>query len=427
VNTLLFFIATVVAVIYLIRKQPADRRTIFEPGVLTLALFSLCYLLPAVVAIVVGVDLVPAENLRAAVEVLSEYGLVFVVSFAFFYTATTALFSRFRITPRSSRKRLYPKPISCLVAAASILAVTKLILLAYGVGGGEYGEQYVVRMSMPAAISQGLNVMQGLQMMLILMFAAYGFNAYPSRKWKLLATFTVAVYLADMFFTHSRSNFVMLLLVLVAAYSFHGRPIGIKKEIAFAVLFILVLNAFAFLRVTESGSAPIEAATVLVPSEFLFIFRNAVHLSAVVGTPDFVAPPGTSYLQGLVSFIPKQINPGKWDLSGWYLEAYFPGAAESGSGLAFGIIPEAIVNFGLLSMFLQALLLAVVLNGIRVFAEKARWSGPNIWIVIYLYSFAAIYHLVRTESFALVGGFVLGFVVPYFVVRGVRKVTSLQI
>lgn len=417
--TLLFSIATIITFVILIRNQPIDRRTIFEPNVLILGLFSLCYLVPTL-AIVLGADILQIDNL-ASIELLSQYGFLFVLSFVFFNKALKQ-FPRRRVFP-APNLNIYWSPKKCFIGFALFFVITKIILKYYGVGDSdEYAAQYLVRASIPTIIAQGINTLQSAQWMFVYLLLASSFDS-STRKYSLrFIGFVFLVLLVDMWFTNSRSNFVSFSMLFMAAYTFYNRPIGLKKEIGFAMLFILIMGVFAFKRVVSDGAISFDLLSIMIPSEFVFIYQNALHFVSISGTSDFVQPPGSSYFQALIAFVPKQINAGKWDPAGWYVGEYFPGYVEQGGGLAFGMIPEAIINWGFISIIFQALVIATIFRIAYSYAYRNRFSGPNIWIVFYLYCFSLIYQEIRSQSFTIISGLFLGFVVPFLLLLVLSRI-----
>lgn len=421
--TLLFFISAMLAFIILLKSQPAGRRTIFEPGVVIVGLFSLCYLLPAL-AITFGGNILPSVNM-ASVELVSLYGFVFMLAFLFFYK-TMKVVSRVRVLPpKSISIRWSPK--SYFIGFILFFVITRMIFAYYGVrDSGDYTEQYIVRRSIPQIIAQSLNLLNCFQWMFIYLLLLSSFvSSARKRSWCFL-WITAFILFYDMWLSNSRSLFVTFVIVFIAAYIFHNRPIGLKKELVFAFLFILIMSVFSFKRVASDSARDIDFIDILIPGEFISVYRNATHLMSLSGTPDFVQPPGSSYLQSLIAFIPKQFNAGKWDLSTWYVREYFLSYYEAGGGLAFGIIPEALVNWGLISMVFQAFIIAAVFRVAYFSACRTRFSSSDIRPLFYLFSFSIIYHLIRSNSFSIFSGMFLGFIVPFltlFILSRI-KVTS---
>ena len=137
----------------------------------------------------------------------------------------------------------------------------------------------------------------------------------------------------------------------------------------------------------------------------------------------FVQPPGNSYLQSFIAFVPQQFNPQKWDLPSWYVNEYFPAYAKEGGGLAFGIIPEAVVNWGIYSIIFQAFIIAAIIRVAYFSSYRVRFKQVDIRVLFYLFCFSNIYSLVRSYSFSLIAGLMLGFIIP---VLGVYIINQLR-
>lgn len=417
----LFAVTTVLSLFLLLKAQPAGRRTIFEPGFLLVGLFSLCYLLPTLI-IVSGMDFYfPIDE--SYINKLSIYGVLFSLSFSIFYSKLKNL-SFGGIVYRYSTGNYLAKD-NCFLLFLIIFFITKIVSKFYGIGNsGEYGDQYLIRLSMPSYVSQILNMLESLKWMLIYIIFSYGFD-FSLRDNSLRIVFiTWTIFLLDMLLTNSRSNFVTYCIVAIAAYIFYNRPFGIKKEIFASFFFILALGCFSFIRDKSFGSLGLSMSQVLVPSEFLSIYANAMHFLSIIDTNDYIPPPGNPYLESLISFAPKQINTEKWDLASWYVNEYFPDFAEAGGGLAFGIIPEAIVTWREFSIIFQSFIIAAIFRVAYLSADQVRSFGPNVWVLFYFFCFSQVYQLIRANSFSIIASTVLGFVVPYLMLIMISKLFS---
>lgn len=417
--TFMFFIAVIGALFVLILIQPTGRRTLFEPGVLIVELFSLCYLLPAL-AVVSGADILPIVN-PDHVETVSLNGFMFVICFVFFYVGLKSFFSCVRIFPaRNVNVVLHPS--KCLMGFAVLFLITKLITGYFGVeDAADYGQQYIIRAAMPPIINQAIVLFQSFQWVFLYLLLASSFSDSNRNHSKRYILILALIFVSDMWLTNSRSNFVTFCIVFMAAYIFFKRPIGLVNEAIIGAIFVVVIGLFAFKRLDPERLIAPNLLDVLIPGEFTVIYGNAIHWVSMLDTTDFVPPPSSSYLQALIAFLPSKFNEGKWDVANWYVLEYFPAYAEAGGGLAFGIIPEAIINWGLLSIVFQAFVIAFIYRLAYSSAYSNRASGANVWVVFYLYSFASIYQLIRSHSFTIISGLVLGFVVPFLVLYFLSK------
>jgi oligosaccharide repeat unit polymerase len=416
-NTLIFLIATILAVFVLMAFDSRNRRSFFDPGVLIVLLFAFCYLLPTL-AVQSGLDVAVVTDDRGVVELLSLYGILFVLSFTFFYLRIGVFFDLHK-APNSNVSYSW-NPRICFALMVMCFVVQKVILAAYGVGSaGDYSDQYILRAEMAAEVSQFINLMGGVILISTAVFlcAAMAPSNYGNRRVTLLIAVTFVIYLVDMALTQARSNLITFIFLFVGVFSFYRSHIGLVKEILFSIILLLSMSLFALFRSSEfSSDYSISWITIVIPSEFISIYNNALQLLMIAESIDYVGPPGISYWQSLIAFIPKQFNPDKWDLALWYVSEYFPFYLKSGGGLAFGIIPEAIVNFGLVSIVFQAFVIAVCLKIGFIFGWRYRYLGANIFVLLYFFIFSLIYQLIRSNSFVIVSSIILGFLIPFIVI-----------
>ena len=179
--TLLFTISTILAFVVLLKSQPVGQRTLFEPGVIIVGLFSLCYLLPALV-ITFGGNILPGVN-AVTVELISLYGFVFVLAFSFFYRTLKAV-SRVRVLP-PKRISIGWSPRRYFIGFILVFVITRMIFAYYGVGdSGVYGDRYLARRSIPQIIRQSLILLNYIQWMFIFLLLSSSFVSTVSKQSK---------------------------------------------------------------------------------------------------------------------------------------------------------------------------------------------------------------------------------------------------
>jgi len=132
--------------------------------------------------------------------------------------------------------------------------------------------------------------------------------------------------------------------------------------------------------------------------EFDQVWANAIDLNqaSLRGTIDV---PYEVRFSEFFSFIPSQLLwSEKLDLSTWYLDSFYRTYKESGGGLAFGAISQAVIGGGILEALIRGLLLG------RLCFYLTRWfNGPtsNWWrFPLQLSMLISVYHSIRTTTFA---------------------------
>ena len=425
---IIFFISVIFSIFILLNMQNKlyRRLTIFDPGILFVSLFAACYLLPSLAILFFGeIDDTGLLLSNDSANRVSLYGVLFIWAFTISYLSI-GRGSRSRIGVRQSNIEL-PSLNSCVILYVVLFLASRITLAQFGASGAEsddYSLQYLVRSQMPSLVSQALNISRNLQFVLIYLILSYCFSLDTNRvlQWPLVTIGGLLV--VEMLVTKSRATFVIFLLLYFGARAFYGKSVGIKWEIFITFLVVLAMNTFAIMRSGDSSFG--DASVASIPSEFMSIYRNAVHLISIEGTGEFVNTPGVSYFQSIISFIPKQLYEDKWDLNLWYVTEYFPEYLAEGGGAAFGIIPEAIVNFGLISIVFQAIVIAFVIRVGSLMAYRYSLNRPNLWVLYYLLCFGFIYPMIRSDSFALIGSLFYGFFIPLLIIYLLLKVGILR-
>lgn len=416
--TTLYAIATIICFIVLIKDQPINHKSILYPNFLVLFLFSLVYLLPATIVVYGPIDYFQRIFDTDAVEAVSLYCLVFVLAFTGFNKALKE-----RRNPRS-----YSKPFLSMDYQPKFIfngwlftfLVTKFIFVSYGVYDSDYTNSYLVQQSLPLALAQGLKVLGGVNSIFAYLLMVSYFTSSSSKLPLRFISILFITYFIDMWITNSRSNFVISCVIFMCGYVFYGRTIGLMKELAISCVAIPLFGLFTIKRYTGETAISFDLIDFLVPGEFINVYSNAVHLMSL---SDSIRPPGSSYLQALISFVPSYIYPTKWDPASWYVGEYFPVDAAAGGGLAFGIVPEAIINWGLISIVFQAFVIVLIFKKAYSYAY---YSKHAMAIVFYLFCCGSAYQLVRNGSFSIIGGLFFGFIVPSLIVVVIGNMLEMQ-
>jgi oligosaccharide repeat unit polymerase len=399
-------------------------KTLFDLGFVVLCIFGGYYLLPSIIA--QFADLAGREIESERIALLMEYGTGFVLAFSISYLVFVRWALRTNISlpgQRVCRKGDWK-------LALGLFLGFEAMHVAIGAYYIDLSSDYIVTYAQAQAIPDGIRHIYSYMAILsmvaeIVLLRALKVASVRLERW-LLVVLTV-VHLAQTLVTQSRQYFVRFLIMLVFQTGLNQRRgrVPMIIQVAGVGIFVVLLNVMAMIRGMNEGAdmSGVAAVDVLVPSEFITVYLNAYLLAGLRLEDSIVQPPGVPYLADLIAFVPAAFAPWtKTDLSTWFVKEYFPDYAAQGGGLAFGTLAEAIVYFGWLSVFLQAVALGGFLGVLSGIAKKRTERFPLWFSCLYLYNAMWIYSPIRTTTFSLLGGMVHGFIVPYFVCRTLMRV-----
>jgi oligosaccharide repeat unit polymerase len=246
--------------------------------------------------------------------------------------------------------------------------------------------------------AQLLNHLSGIRYVLALTLLAAMFNRYEKFKpvivaWLLLVAGIMLARLG------SRTELVMMVLASAMMYHALVRPLSPRIIV---LMGSAGLAGFLVIGAVRSGVADLSGLVTFNPfrygSEFESLFANAVHLNRVKDTAGEL--PWTFYLADLTALIPQQLAPfTKIDRANWYVATFFPKYAAAGGGLAFGVVPEAIVTGGWMSALALGAALGICFA--RVHRFYVRHSN-RFWVFVFYVWIATLSYLsFRNGTFAL--------------------------
>ena len=396
--------------------QKNKPRSLFEPGLLFVILFALVYLGPTLLYF--SDNAVGDKSINLSdIERLSLLSSIFLIVFLSFYILFSGFFEKiFLRTSFHGSVRIFESNIKFLFFIFFIIFSLSNIFLIYNFEGKifQYGEIYSARKSNSLLSSQLLNVFGGMKLLIIGIILSTYYGSDRAKNSGRYIFYIFMLLIIEMLIFKNRLPVVQFIMMFFATQFLYGKTFGISKEI---LIGIFLISLFTFVTLVRNHVSydyyTMHFLDFLVPAEFRMIFLNAIHLISILDTSDYVPPPGNSYLMSLISFIPSQINPDKFSLTNWYVYTYFPEFSESGGGLAFGVIPEAIVNWGVGSIFFQGVASSFIISLFKTLALKNKSNGVNFWSIIFVVSYPSIYQMIRNHSLILVDGFIIGYLFPF--------------
>jgi hypothetical protein len=197
-----------------------------------------------------------------------------------------------------------------------------------------------------------------------------------------------------------------LALVAVAALILYHRQLKPLRARTFAALLAAGLFLFTALGVYRGLRGEDRQAFSLgvTVGEFESIFANAVDLWQHRWAGD-MPDSGGLLLSEILAPIPSQLLPfRKRDYSSWYLDEFYPTYGEAGGGLAFGVVAQAAVGFGVAELVLRGIVTGLIFGWLR------RWYGRRSQSLAvttaYLWCVLFAYYAVRVGTLSNLSAFV---------------------
>lgn len=306
------------------------------------------------------------------------------------------------------------------IGLALSIGVNIIAFLGRGGGGGgdaSYADEYLFFRTMPVYVIQLVNIL-----LVTFQVAAFGLFAYYLRQKKfLIATGLLAACLA--FFivvTDART-----MLVLLAGGFFILRD-HLDKRLSPVVLgsaAIAGLLLFLFLGfIREGGMAITDAAG---RNEFVAIFVTALDIQQLYITGSTLDMNYNLLLGDVFRLVPQQLLTfEKIDPATWYVANFYPHFAESGGGLAFGMVSEAVLSGGGFSALLRGAALGTLIS----IAINYLTRLGSIWrLIIYTWLFINLYQCFRDTTFTLVGRFAFQFLPGIILVFVIAQLLALRV
>lgn len=371
-----------------------------SPITLIVASYAFYYVLPSLFV----------KSNVGSVDVISVYSLIFILVVG----VTSIYMLRGVYVGHRSASAKIAKPYRYILLLVLLLLLEKVILAGYGyVAGDVYLSLYSAYHSMPLPVAQAMRILRAVSRM-ALIFSVISV-ALRSDKRAQMYWLIAGIVIGNSLYIQARKDIVFAIVIIVSALFIvnwiRGQRIHYSRYAFVALLLYFSMGVFGLLRggMGPEVNASIIGSEVLSPGEAIFIYSNAESMLSNVSSVYYSGPPGSTYLQPLLSWIPSQINSSKWDINTWYVQTYYRDYFEQSGGLAFGSIPEATVAFGLWSIILQAIILSII------YSLSIKWlikTGSIVAYANYLYLSGTAYLSVRSYTLVMVSDYVLGFLIP---------------
>ena len=341
----------------------------------------------------------------------------YLAGFAILYSAIT-LRSGVRVG------RVTSKPDRDLIGVVLFLflmihAVLFGIRVFFDMTADTYSGGYLAVQQLPRFARQIVSKSSAMLPTLQLLFLTLLFTSYERCR-KYIFAFLGFVAIIELAQGGGRTELFLVLVAAAVLYHHNVRPISVKVTVmggSAALLLFLALGA------ARGGATPdgffSSNREFDRSSEFEAVMGNAVDLLYLRDAEGaFIGQPGL-YLAELAALIPQQLLPfEKTSASLWYLNRYYPEAAATGGGLAFGVVSEAVVGHGWLELIWRGAFVGLVLG----YAHRFLASRKNSYVglLFYVWLFVWSYQTVRATTFYLVQALVYSLLVPLATVYFLR-------
>lgn len=313
-----------------------------------------------------------------------------------------------------------PRPDGTTILAILILfAGTKLFFVALGLffdmRAASYLDTYLVIQRLPLFVRQIAAQVQGIGLTLQIMLAV-ALTCGRRRSFRvMLAIFLTLTTLSHLISPGGRIHLMAVLIGAVAAHHLTVRRIPFRWAAAAAVAGFVLLILMAALRSETTFSLDRLSQRTGDNTEFEVIFGNALDLKYLQHASGFFLDKPNLYWAGLFAFIPQQFLPIVKDTSGaWYARSYYYDYFQSGGGLAFGVLAEAVTGRGWTELIWRGALIGCAFGLLHRFLGRRKVSlyGFTFYLWVTVWS----YQTIRNGTFGLLMLIVYHVIAPFVAV-----------
>jgi len=199
-----------------------------------------------------------------------------------------------------------------------------------------------------------------------------------------------------------------LAIMIVSALILAHRQVRAIRASVFSLLLAVGLLGFTALGVYRGfrGLEDRQAFSLGISvGEFESVFGNAADLWTRRWDGNLPKVPGELMPSEILAPIPSQLLPfQKLDYADWYLDALYPELRAQGGGLAFGVLAQAAIGWGVLGLILRGAVTGLLFGALRRWYSR-RYASAAV-TVAYLWCVVFAYHGVRTGTLSTLAAFV---------------------
>lgn len=275
-----------------------------------------------------------------------------------------------------------------------------------------YTDAYLVYQRLPLLLRQIAMHVQGIDLTLQMMLVIALCCARRKRYRIILALVLLVTAVSHLVFPGARVHLFAVVLAAVAAYHLTIRRIPLRWIVIGAAVGFVLLLAMGLAR--QEGSRSLRALTsggAGQITEFEIIFGNAVDLKYIKYLSGGFIGQANLYWSPFFALVPQQLLPITKDLPGnWYVREYYPTYYALGGGLAFGLLSEAVMGYGIVEIVWRGLLIGVLFGLLH--RRLARGQVSVGFLMFYIWVTVWSYQTIRTGTLAPLVLILYHFIVP---------------
>lgn len=288
-----------------------------------------------------------------------------------------------------------------------------------------YTETYKLRASIPLQLAQFLNLLNAIAHFSKIVIVVGGLQRWYRLKFIIYLFLFITILVFDK--AGARSFLFINLFLFIVIYHLMVNEISSLRITIIGLFGLVYFIILGILRVTSLENVSFQFGLPL--GEFDTIFANSLHLLGEKNDNNLEVP-FTLFLNDFFSFVPSQILPyEKIDYSNWYLNNYYPEFKALGGGLAFGLVAQIILGYGIIESFIRGIFVGLIsiwlLKWVRV--RNGQWWKIVVFISILLSS----YNVVRDSNLVPIIGslpfMIFSLLIIHMVSKLIRRQDGIQI
>ena len=274
-----------------------------------------------------------------------------------------------------------------------------------------YLDSYLVIQRLPHVVRQIAAQVQGIDLTLQIMLVVALTCAKGKSFRILLYSFLLITTASHLLAPGGRISLVAVVLAAAAAHHMVVRPLPLRWIAMAGVVGFVVLIAMAALRTNQDFDLERLRERMSDHTEFEVIFGNALDLMYLQDAAGIFRDKPNLYWAGLFAVIPQQLLPIVKDTpASWYARTYYTVYYETGGGLAFGVLSEAVAGYGWPEMLWRGALVGLVLALLH--RKLGRPHVSIYYFMFYLWLMVWSYNTVRGGTFMVLMLFTHRFLPP---------------